>query len=260
MFIELHDTLLTSTKLTKLSRALGITKVQAIGHLSVLWMWCLDHAPDGDLSGHDAEDIEIAAWWEGEVGLFHAELIGRGWIGDDGHIHGWDEYGHSHLKKADKRRKDRERKRLERERQRLQCDGDGQETKSQDVTRDTSVTDTESQQVTGGEGEGEGYNNIGETCTTHTAGSFNPSAQVTSDQVQEVCTPWFGKWPTQPQLASLGELMPASGSAVNEAMGTTSEADTPCWSYFVKALRSAVHGPPKGGRNGRGEQQPAGRL
>ena len=55
-WIELHQSLPTHRKLGKLKRLLKIKTPQAVGHLAMLWLWCIDNAPDGNLSGIDASD------------------------------------------------------------------------------------------------------------------------------------------------------------------------------------------------------------
>jgi hypothetical protein len=65
-WIESHQTLASHPKTRKAARALGIPTVNLIGHLHCLWHWALDLAEDGDLSKFDAEDIAIAAQWEGD--------------------------------------------------------------------------------------------------------------------------------------------------------------------------------------------------
>ncbi len=47
----------------RLARKLNITKAQAIGHLHMLWWWCLDFAPEGDLTDFEEGEIADAADW-----------------------------------------------------------------------------------------------------------------------------------------------------------------------------------------------------
>lgn len=67
---KLEDTFYDSPKLNRLARHLAVNKAQAAGHLALLWSWALRHAPDGDLSKYDIEDIEDAVSWSGERGAF----------------------------------------------------------------------------------------------------------------------------------------------------------------------------------------------
>jgi hypothetical protein len=69
----------------------------------------MDYAPDGDLDAVDAEEIAIAAGWEGEPEEFIEAAIKAGFI-DNGaclSIHDWQEYAG---KLIERREKDRQRK------------------------------------------------------------------------------------------------------------------------------------------------------
>lgn len=67
----------THPKTVKLERRLGI---EGPKHLQMLWSWVAKNKPDGDLTGMDDEDIEIAASWQGDEGLFIKTLIDLKWI------------------------------------------------------------------------------------------------------------------------------------------------------------------------------------
>lgn len=81
-------------KTIKLTRKLGLEGVRS---LQVLWLWTTANKPDGHLTDMDADDIEIAADWRGEVGAFIAACVGP-WIdkNEDGSfsIHDWEEHNH----------------------------------------------------------------------------------------------------------------------------------------------------------------------
>ena len=47
-------------KAKKTARRLGL---EGIRSLQVLWLWSTQYRPDGNLSGMDWEDIELAADW-----------------------------------------------------------------------------------------------------------------------------------------------------------------------------------------------------
>lgn len=79
-------------KTIKLQRRLGVEGVLA---LLRLWTWTGQSRPSGALTGMDAEDIEIAAGWQGEAQKLAAAFEELRWIdreGDDYSIHGWDEH------------------------------------------------------------------------------------------------------------------------------------------------------------------------
>jgi len=44
----------------------------------MLWWWAMDYAPSGDLSDFTAEDIALAAGWEGDSDAFVSALLGSG--------------------------------------------------------------------------------------------------------------------------------------------------------------------------------------
>lgn len=62
-------------KILQLARRLGVSRVQARGHLVTLWTWAWDYATDGDLSDYDPSVIEEAAEWDGPAGVFIAALV-----------------------------------------------------------------------------------------------------------------------------------------------------------------------------------------
>ena len=62
-WIESHQDLGTHRKLLALCRELNITDVEAVGHLHYLWWWCLDNAPDGNLSDLSHEILAEVAHW-----------------------------------------------------------------------------------------------------------------------------------------------------------------------------------------------------
>ena len=64
-------------KTVKLERRLGFEGVKS---LLVLWTWCRANRPDGDLSGLDAEDIEIVSRWNNDCGTFVNELLTLRWL------------------------------------------------------------------------------------------------------------------------------------------------------------------------------------
>lgn len=79
-------------KIVKLRRRLGADAVLA---LIRLWGFTARNRPRGDLMGMDADDIEIAAGWDGEPGSFVAQLLDLVLLDDnDGvlAIHDWPEW------------------------------------------------------------------------------------------------------------------------------------------------------------------------
>ncbi|WP_297672191.1 hypothetical protein [uncultured Desulfovibrio sp.] len=78
-------------KTKKLARRLGL---EAVRSLQILWLWAAQNRPDGNLSGMDWEDIELAADWQGEEQAFFTACLGA-WIDeiDGGYVlHDWAEH------------------------------------------------------------------------------------------------------------------------------------------------------------------------
>ena len=98
-WIELHQTLPTHKKTSRLVRALHMNvptdNPTVVGHLCVFWLWCLDGADEGWLRDMTAQDIADAAMWTGDPDEFLSAMIKAGFIDDtdDGlRIHDWDDY------------------------------------------------------------------------------------------------------------------------------------------------------------------------
>ena len=70
-WIESHDDIWEHHKTIRLCRILGITDVEAVGHLTSLWHFVLRNAWEtADLSAWGDEGIEAAARWRKEPGVF----------------------------------------------------------------------------------------------------------------------------------------------------------------------------------------------
>jgi len=63
-YVKVQQDLPRHHKTRKLARLLGTGRAQATGYLVCLWSWALIHAPDGDLSRFDVDDIAEEAGWE----------------------------------------------------------------------------------------------------------------------------------------------------------------------------------------------------
>lgn len=77
-WIESHDDLATHPKTRRAARALGISIPTMVGHLHLLWHWCLKYADDGDLSGYDLMDIADAMMWDGDPDELITALVDCG--------------------------------------------------------------------------------------------------------------------------------------------------------------------------------------
>jgi len=117
--IKSDQSLANHPKLILLARALGISKVEALGHLHLLWYWVLEYADDGELKYLDL--IPDACDWGGEHKIFLDSLIQYGFIdevnGNEYHVHDWLDYSgalyekrlYNRLKKAESRDKMQEK-------------------------------------------------------------------------------------------------------------------------------------------------------
>lgn len=77
-WIESHDNLSRHPKTRRAARMLGVSIPTMMGHLHLLWHWCLEYADDGDLSPYDADDIADAVMWEGEPDTLIDALLNCG--------------------------------------------------------------------------------------------------------------------------------------------------------------------------------------
>lgn len=94
-WIESHDSLREHPKLKKMARLLGVNRAAAIGHLHMLWWWCLAYAQDGDLSRYDAPEIADGADFGGDAQEFITAMIEAGFLerrSSNLHVHDWHDY------------------------------------------------------------------------------------------------------------------------------------------------------------------------
>lgn len=113
-WIELHQSVWTHRKTLLLSDALGLNPIYAAAHISHLWTWALDNAPNGQLTGLPPRVIAAGAGWTGDPDQFMAAAIASGyleWSGDTLMLHDWDDYAGRLI---DRREQQRERMRAAR--------------------------------------------------------------------------------------------------------------------------------------------------
>jgi hypothetical protein len=92
-WIESHQSLATHRKTKDLQRLLRINTVRVVGHLHLLWWWCLDNAPDGILEGIHPSNIADAAMWPGDPEIFVKALEDSGFCDANPlKLHDWDDY------------------------------------------------------------------------------------------------------------------------------------------------------------------------
>jgi len=113
-WIESHDNLKDHPKTRRAARLLGVSVPTIIGHLHLLWHWCLSYAEDGDLSGYDAADIAEAVMWDGDPDQLIEALINCGPAGKAGFlerdaqgrllVHDWHDYAGKLIEKREEAR------------------------------------------------------------------------------------------------------------------------------------------------------------
>ena len=138
-WIEVHQSLVRHRKTLKLSARLGISRTLAIGHLVTFWLWAVDNAPDGDLTGLDPQVIAFGAEWEGDPNAFLEAMVDTGWIDEaEGRllIHHWDEYAGRLIERREANRKRVAEWRRKRSEQARGASGTGNVTRTQRVTND----------------------------------------------------------------------------------------------------------------------------
>jgi len=113
-WIESHDNLKDHPKTRRAARLLGVSVPTVIGHMHLLWHWCLSYAEDGDLSGYDAADIAEAVMWDGDPDQLIEALINCGPAGKAGFlerdaqgrllVHDWHDYAGKLIEKREEAR------------------------------------------------------------------------------------------------------------------------------------------------------------
>ena len=114
-WIELHQSLPTHKKLLRLTGLLNLKTPAAIGHLTMLWLWALDNAPDGELSSLTERELaQVCQFSARRAGEFLDALIAAGFLereGDELRIHDWDDYGGKYQVQREKARERMRKKR-----------------------------------------------------------------------------------------------------------------------------------------------------
>lgn len=106
-WIPSHDNIGSHPKTRRAARLGGVSVPAMVGHLHLLWHWTLGHAPDGDLSRFEPDDLADAAQWEGDPDEFVTALVNCGPGGSMGflepsfQLHDWDEYGGRYKRRQD---------------------------------------------------------------------------------------------------------------------------------------------------------------
>jgi hypothetical protein len=92
MDFRVSVTFMTHIKTRKLQRKLGPEAVLSLMHL---FSHCASDRQDGNLSGMSVDDIELAAYWGGQPGVFVENLVDVGYLDQDGdgyRVHDWSDH------------------------------------------------------------------------------------------------------------------------------------------------------------------------
>ena len=101
-WIKSDEALASHPKLTLIASDLGISKVEALGYLHLMWYWVLKFCDDGNITKYiDIFPTEIG--WKGDSDLFVDTLVNRGFIDKTSHgkytIHDWLDYSGKYFEK-----------------------------------------------------------------------------------------------------------------------------------------------------------------
>ena len=117
-WIAVHEQI-DGPKLREFYKAAGISKCEAIGILTTLWLWGLNNADrDGALRCVEQKDIELLIkddiTKKAAAGKIVDALISTGWLDTENgvlFIHDWGEWQEQWYRALDRREKDKKRKR-----------------------------------------------------------------------------------------------------------------------------------------------------
>ena len=90
-WIESHQTLLNHPKLASVCQTLDAERATIIGHLHIMWWWCVDYALDGELHYTNAQ-IAAGAGWTKNADEFVNALVDAGFLDRDEsglRVHDW---------------------------------------------------------------------------------------------------------------------------------------------------------------------------
>lgn len=106
-WIKSDEALASHPKLTLIASDLGISKVEALGYLHLMWYWVLKFCDDGNITKYiDIFPTEIG--WKGDSDLFIDTLVNRGFIDKTKYgkytIHDWLDYSGKYFEKKEANR------------------------------------------------------------------------------------------------------------------------------------------------------------
>lgn len=115
-WLKIYQSIRTHRKILDAADSLEIEPAYMIGLLTSFWLWALDNAPDGNISGISARNIARAAQWPGDAEKLLQAFISAGLLdqredADDAIvIHDWEEYAGGLIQEREKE-KERSRRR-----------------------------------------------------------------------------------------------------------------------------------------------------
>lgn len=149
-WIAVHEDVFGS-KLRGFRKSVGCSEAEALGILTVVWLWARKNTDMTGLLGNvDRADIakEIRGYISSSLDAFAVTdaMIEHGWIDDiDGklYVHDWYEWQQYWYNYLDKKEKDKERKRLEREKRKNEASSTPQTPQKASEEPDTGETPAE---------------------------------------------------------------------------------------------------------------------
>ena len=179
-WIPVYEELKDHPKLKRLSRALKVSRQEAVGYLVYLWWWVAKYAPDGQLNKYDDFEIEDSCDWTGKEGFLLGALKEARFIKETEEgliVNDWHEHTGKFIERSQKQK---EKMKVYREKQK---EGEGSEEKIS-VTlplRNSYITDTE-QLYNCNEEKNNGYGNVMDNHTNNT-NSTVPTVPIVDDVV-----------------------------------------------------------------------------
>lgn len=189
-------------KTARLARYLGCSRAHAVGHLVCLWSWAMIHAPGGDLSHLEADDIADLSGWDGDADLFMSSLERAGLV-DAQQLHEWEEH---QGQKFRKRVYEAEKKRRQRDKTGTPWGQDGDTVGTIEGQKDTSRAE-QSREEKRGEEEGLAALAASEIPSDSNEDSYRSAVRraldrgLSAKQVESVIYQLADWWPTRPAKA-----------------------------------------------------------
>lgn len=119
-WIESNKELAIHPKTKRAAKLLGVSIPTMLGHLHLLWYWCMDYAQDGDLTDFEADEIADACMWEGEPDDLINALVNcgpgkrKGFLEKDDDallVHDWMDYAGKFMEQVQQQKERSKRKR-----------------------------------------------------------------------------------------------------------------------------------------------------